>query len=90
MHNGLNSNSVCQKLLQVKLTCKNSSFADNYRFLTHTYNISSSDSTNDIAILLRKLEIQFHSKQSMPDTANVKEFCNMRDNADFNLLSSSD
>ena len=32
IHNGLNSNSVCANLLQVKLTCKNSCFADNYRF----------------------------------------------------------
>ena len=32
IHNGLNSNSVCANLLQVKLTCKNFCFADNYRF----------------------------------------------------------
>ena len=38
-----NSNSVCENLLQVKLTCRNSCFADNYRFLSHKYNISSSD-----------------------------------------------
>ena len=86
IHNGLNSNSVCANLLQVKLTCKISCFADNYRFLSHKYNISSSDWTNDIAILLMKLEITCHSKQNISDAANVKELCNMRDNADFNLL----
>ena len=35
IHNGLNSNSVCANLLQVKLTCKNSCFADNYTFFSH-------------------------------------------------------
>ena len=53
IHNGLNSNSVCENLLQVKLTCRNSFFADNYRFLSHKfYNISSFDWTNDKPILL--------------------------------------
>ena len=59
-------------------------------FLSHKYNISSSDWTNDIAILLKKLEIKFHSKQNISDAATVKELCNMRDNADFNLLSFSE
>ena len=45
---------------------------------------------NDIAILLKKMEIKFHSKQNMSDAATVKELCNMRDNADLNLLSSSE
>ena len=65
------------------------SFADNYRFLSHKYNISSSDWTNDIAILLTKLEIKFYSKQNISNAATVKELCNIRDNADYNLLSSS-
>ena len=72
-------NSVCANLLQVKLTCKNSCFADNYRYLSHKYNISSSDWTNNIAIVLKKLEIKFHSKQNISDAATVKELCNMRD-----------
>ena len=59
-------------------------------FYHHKYNISSSDWTNDIAILLKKLEIKFHSKQNISDAATVKELCNMRDNADFNLLSFSE
>ena len=90
IHNGLNSNSVCANLLHVKLTCRNSYFADNYRFLSHKYNISSSDWTNDIAILLKELEIKFQSKQNISDAATVKELCNVRDNADFKLLSSSE
>ena len=32
IYNGLNSKRVCANLLQVKLTCKNSSFDDNYGF----------------------------------------------------------
>ena len=72
IRNGLISNSTCANLLQVKLTCKNSCFADNYRFFSHKYNISSSDWRNDLAILLKKLEIKFHSKQNMSDAATVK------------------
>ena len=86
IHNRLNSNSVCANLLQVKLTCRNFCFANNYRFLSHKYNISSSDWTNDIAIFLKKLEIKFYSKQNISDALTVKELCNMRDNADLNLL----
>ena len=45
---------------------------------------------HDIAILLKKLEIKFHSKQNISDAATVKELCNKRDNAEFNLLSFSE
>ena len=45
---------------------------------------------NNVAILLKKLERKFHSNQNISDAATVKELCNMRDNADFNLLSSSE
>ena len=58
--------------------------------MSHKYNISSSDWSNDIAIILKKLEIKFHLKQNISDAATVKELCNMRDNTDFNLLSSSE
>ena len=71
IHNGLNSNSVCENLLQVKLTCRNSCSADNYTFSSHKYNINSSDWANDIAIILKKLEIKFHSKQNISDVATV-------------------
>ena len=43
-----------------------------------------------LAVLIGQLEIQFHSKQNISDAGTVKELCNMRDNADFNLLSSSE
>ena len=44
-----------------------------------------------MAILLKKLEIKFHSMtQNISDVATVKELCNMRDNADFNVWSSSE
>ena len=36
------------------------------------------------------MEVKFHSKQNISDAATVKELCNMRDNADFNLLSFSE
>ena len=34
-HNALRHNIFCKNILQVKLRCKNSCFADNYRFLSH-------------------------------------------------------
>ena len=45
--------------------------------------MSSSDWTNNIVILLKKLEIKFHSKQNMSDAATVKTLCNMGDDADL-------
>ena len=38
----------------------------------------------------KKLKIKFHSKQNISDAVTVKELCNMRNSADFNLLSSSE
>ena len=87
MHNVLNSNSVSQKLLKIKLASKISCIADNYKLLLYKYNISSSDWINDITILLKKLEIEFHSKSNISDNATLKKLCNMTDNIDFHLLS---
>ena len=58
--------------------------------LSHKFKISSSDCTNDKAILLKKSETKFHLKQKISDAATVKKLCNIRDHADFNLLSSSE
>ena len=74
IHTGLNSNSVCQNLHHVKLTCKNSCFADNYRVLSHKYNICSSDWTNDIAILVKKIKLSFTQLHSY--VLQKSPFCN--------------
>ena len=44
------------------------------------------DMLNYNIIIVKK----FHSKQNISNAATVKELCNMRDNADFKLLSFSE
>ena len=39
---------MCAQILKVKSKCKNSSFADNYRYLSYKYNLTNSDRINDI------------------------------------------
>ena len=57
MHNALNNNSMmCAQILKVKLRCKNSSSADNYRYLPYKYNLTNSDRINDVGSLLAKVE----------------------------------
>ena len=51
IHNALNINNMCAQILKVKLRCKNSSFADNYRYLSYKYNLTNSDWINDIGSL---------------------------------------
>ena len=43
-HNALNNNNMMYaQILQVKLRWQNSSFADNYRFLSYKCNLTNSD-----------------------------------------------
>ena len=90
IHNALiNNNMMCAQILQVKLRCKNSSFADNYRFLSYT-NLTNSDWINDIGSLLAKVEIKSHSRINNSDVATVKELCLMRDDSCYDILSYHD
>ena len=52
---------MCAQILKAKLRCKNSSFTDNYRYLSYKYNLTNSDWINDIGSLLVKVEIPSHS-----------------------------
>ena len=55
MHNALNNkNMMCAQILRIKLRYKNSSFADNYRFLSYKYNLTNSDWINAKGSLLAK------------------------------------
>ena len=75
IHNALNNNNMmCAQILQVKLRCKNTSYADNYRFLLYKCNLTNSDWVNDIGSLLVKVEIKSHSKINKLDVATVKDY----------------
>ena len=49
---------MCAQILKAKLRCKNSSFADNYRYLSYKYNLTNLDWINDIGSLLAKVEVK--------------------------------
>ena len=53
---------MCAQILKVKLRCKNSSIADNYRYLSYKYNLTNSDWINDIGSLLAKVEKKSQSR----------------------------
>ena len=76
IHNALhNNNMMCAQIFLVKLRYKNSSFADNYRFLSYKYNLTNLDWINDIGSLLAKVEIKSHSRINNLDVATIKELC---------------
>ena len=43
IHSALNAKEMCKQILYVKLRCKKSSFAENYRYLHCQYNLSDCD-----------------------------------------------
>ena len=65
---------MCAQILKAKLRCKNSSFADNYRYLSYKYNLTNSDWINDIGSLLAKVEIKSHSRVNHLDEATVRNY----------------
>ena len=63
---------MCAQILKVKLRCKNSSFADNYRYLSYKYNLTNSDWINDLGSLMAKVEIKSHSRINNLDVSTVQ------------------
>ena len=53
---------MCAQILNEKLRCKNSSIADNYRYLSYKYYLTNSDWINEIGSLLGQVEIKSHSR----------------------------
>ena len=49
---------MCKLILCVKLRCKKSSFAENYRYLSWKYNFSDCDWFTNIAYLMGKVKIK--------------------------------
>ena len=81
---------MCAQIFKVKLRCKNSSFDNNYRYLSYKYNLANSDWISDIGSLLAKVEIKSHSGINNLDVSTVKKLCHMRDNSYCNILSYHD
>ena len=72
----------------MKLRCTNSCFADNYRFLSHKYNLCDSDWNKDIAFLMGKVKMkQIVLYPPSPEASIVRELCSMRDKSSHGLLS---
>ena len=86
IHNALNHNSVCKHVFSVKLMCKNSCFADNYRYLSYRYDLCRSDWNKDISYLMGKVKMK-RVLSSPRDSSIVRELCKMRDELDFSILS---
>ena len=87
-HNALRHNILCKTILQVKLRCKNSCFADNYRFLSHKYNLCDSDWKKDITFLMGKVKMkQIVLYPTSPEASIVSELCSLRDKSSYGLLS---
>ena len=57
---------------QIQLRRNNSSFADNYRYLSYKYNLTNLDWINDIGSLLARAEIKSHSRINNLDVSNSK------------------
>ena len=89
IHNALNHNSVCKHVFSIKLMCKNSCFADNYRYLSYRYDLCRSDWNKDISYLMGKVKMKMKCVlPSHRDSSIVRELCKMRDELDYNILSS--
>ena len=58
MHSALNGNEMCKQILCVKLRCKNSSFVENYRYLSWKYNFSDCNWFTNIAYLIGEVKIE--------------------------------
>ena len=57
-HSALNDNEMWKQILCVKLRCKKSSFAENYRYPSWKYNFSDCDWFTNIAYLMGKVKIK--------------------------------
>ena len=80
VYNSMNNNHVCKQLLASKLSCKNSCFADNYRFLTYKYKLNKSDWDNSLTFLMGKVKMkQITLYPCSLDASIVRELCMMRD-----------
>lgn len=82
MYNALNHKRLCKNILLEKLQCKNSTFAENFRFLSYKYQLEYSDWFHELSHLMGKVKMKATELYSKPPEAIcVKELCEMRDYA---------
>ena len=55
IHNALGNNNVYKHILSIKLRCRGSCFADNFRFLSYKYNLCDSDWNKKLSFLMGKV-----------------------------------
>ena len=80
IHSSLNGNEMCKQILCVKLRCKKSSFAENYRYLSWKYNFSDCDWFTNVAYLTGKVKIkQLLLYPVSHDASVLHDLCGMRD-----------
>ena len=91
IHNSLTHNNVCRQLLLSKLFCKNSCFADNYRFLSYKYEISASDWEQDLSYLMGKVKMKLKCLYPPPfEVETLRELCDMRESTWQNVFTSAE
>ena len=88
IHNALRSNIICKNILSIKLRCKRSCFAENYRFLSYKYNLCDSDWSQELSFLMGKVKMKLNIVYpSSPDASSIRELCKMRDEFFYDIFS---
>ena len=88
IYNALNNNHVCKHLLEIKLRCKNSSFADNYKYISYKYQLCHSDWKKDQSHLMGKVKKKIDILYPKSSVASIiTELSDMRDNHFYDVLS---
>ena len=71
---------MCKQILCVKLRCKKSLFAENYRYLSWKYNSSECDWFTNVAYLMGKVKTkQLLLYPVSHDASVLHDLCGMRD-----------
>ena len=80
IHSPLNGNLVCRQIVLMKLQCKKSSFAENYKYVSWKYNFSNCDWNTNITCLMGNVKIKQRLLYPVSHSASVKhDVCSMRD-----------
>ena len=93
IHNSLgHTNNMCRQLLLTKLHCVNSTFADNYKYLSYKYGITDPEWFSDLNHLLGKVKMKHQPRLAYNmHVQTVKELCALRDgNMYLDILSVDD
>ena len=88
IHNALGNNNVCKHILSIKLRCRGSCFADNFRFLSYKYNLCDSDWNQKLSFLMGKVKMKLNILYpKSPEASAIRELCKMRDEFFYDVFS---